>query len=84
MKRFSARFATVGAVAATIFSITSTASAIVVDYTTVANGNYASVVLGGTTVTGSAAVTSGVVAAFRGLGILGAGSLGTGGDLSLV
>lgn len=83
MKRFSERFATAGAVAAMILSITSTASAIVVDYTTVADGNYLSLALGGTTVTGSAAVTSRSLAGFRGLGILGTGSLGNGGDSSL-
>ena len=47
------------------------ANAVVVDYTSVADGNYASVSLGGTTVTGSDDVTSGEYFGFRGLGIAG-------------
>jgi hypothetical protein len=49
------------------------ANAIVVDYTTVADGTYGSVSLGGTTVTGSSTITSGSLAGFRGLGITGGG-----------
>ena len=47
------------------------ANAIVVDYTTVANGPYSSVSLGGTTVTGSNTVYSGSILSHRGLGING-------------
>lgn len=72
----------VGAVAAIILSISSMASATSVDYTTVADGNYSSIILGGTTVTGSSDVTSTTYAGYRGLGILGAGSL-NGSDVSL-
>ena len=53
------------------------ANAAFVDYTTVANGTYAAVNLGGTTVTGSSTVTSDEFAGFRGLGITGGGSDGS-------
>jgi hypothetical protein len=54
-------------------AFSASANAVVVDYTTVSDGTYTSVSLGGTTVTGSAEVTSGAFAGFRGLGILGGG-----------
>lgn len=49
---------------------------ITADYTTVADGSYPSVVLAGTTVTGSANVTSSFYAGFRGLGV-GGGPIGS-------
>lgn len=66
-----------------LFTISISANAVVVDYTTVANGNYASVSLGGTTVTGSNLVTSRSYAGFRGLGILGQPQGNFNGDPSL-
>ena len=60
------------------------ANAVVVDYTTVVDGTFVSVSLGGTTVTGSSNVTSGLFPGtpFRGLGIEGVASPSNG-DLSL-
>jgi hypothetical protein len=60
-----------------------TSAATIADYTTIPNGTYAAISLAGTTVTGSSSVTSGLYAGQRGLGILGAGTLGNGSDLSL-
>jgi len=59
-------------------SIIPNASATTIDYTTVADGVYSSILLGGTTATGSSNVTSQGYAGFRGLGIQGGG-----GDMSL-
>lgn len=50
------------------------AGATFVDYTTVADGTYSSINLDGTTVTGSADVTSAYYAGFQGLGVVGGGS----------
>jgi hypothetical protein len=71
-------FLLASAVVGIILTVSSMASAYSVDYTSVADGNYTSVVLGGTTVTGSSLVTSRYFAGFRGLGIQGGG-----GDVSL-
>jgi hypothetical protein len=65
-------------VAVLTIGIESTANANVVDYTTVADGTYPSLSLGGTTVTGSSDITSTNYAGFRGLGVKGGGA-----DLSL-
>jgi len=59
------------------------AGSIIADYRTIPNGTYGSISLAGTTITGSSSVTSDLYAGFRGLGILGAGSLGNGSDTSL-
>ena len=45
-----------------------------VNFTTIADGSAAMYTLGGTTVTGSSNVTSGIITTFRGLGIQGGGS----------
>jgi len=66
-----------------VLAASSPAMAVVIDYTTVANGTYAAVALGGTTVTGSSSVVSAELDGFRGLGILGQGTLGNGSDVSL-
>jgi hypothetical protein len=74
------------AIAAVTLGIASTASAIYVDYTLVADGDYATLNYGGTTVTGSAAVESATYAGFRGLGVVGGGanySLDTGETMSI-
>lgn len=58
---------------ALLFSVPSFADS--VDYTTVANGTYSSVSLGGTTVTGSSgSIGSGSIGSLRGLGTVGGGS----------
>jgi hypothetical protein len=54
--------------------IESAVNANFVDYTTVANGTYPSLNLGGTTVTGSSNITSADFAGFRGLGVVGGGN----------
>jgi hypothetical protein len=74
MTRFSAGLMTAGSMAALLFLTAPTANAVSVDYTTVADGEYASISLGGTTVTGSSLVTSAYYAGWRGLGIKGGGS----------
>jgi hypothetical protein len=66
--------------------IVTTTSAVSVDYTSVANGTYGSISLGGTTVTGSSTVTSGTLGSFRGLGVTGGGdnlSLDTGETMTI-
>lgn len=63
---------------AAVLGMVPIARGITVDYTTIANGTYPSVSLGGTTVTGSSTVTSGFYAGFQGLGITGGGA-----DISL-
>lgn len=67
-------FIVCSAMVGAVLSAPSVASAVFVDYTTIANGNYLSVALGGTTVTGSAGITSADYAGFRGLGVTGGGS----------
>lgn len=70
-------------IAAVSLGIVSTANAVYVDYTLVADGDYASLNVGGTTVTGSAAIESAFYAGFRGLGVFGGGSTGLGANYSL-
>jgi hypothetical protein len=50
------------------------AGSVVVDYTTIPDGNAPSYNLGGTTVTGSAKIVSASFVGFRGLGVMGGGS----------
>lgn len=63
-----------GAMAAAIMTTPSVSVAMSVDYTTITNGSYTSISLGGTTVTGSSNVVSESLAGFSGLGIAGGGS----------
>jgi hypothetical protein len=57
------------AVVGLVLSTSTPAKAITVDYTTVANGTYSAISLGGTTVTGSGPIVSDYYAGFRGLGV---------------
>jgi hypothetical protein len=72
----------IGLFCATILSFATVSQAVTADYTTIPDGQAPSFSLGGTTVTGSANVSSGTLASFRGLGIVGPGTSG-GSDLSL-